>query len=50
MAAKLDPSEIVTFKELYLANSIQINTAIQLIFAPSLIVTFSTLEKFLANK
>jgi hypothetical protein len=30
MATKLDPSEIVSFKELLLANSIQIDTAVQL--------------------
>jgi hypothetical protein len=31
MATKLDPSEIVSFKELLLANSIQIDTAVQLL-------------------
>jgi len=31
MAKKLDPSEIVSFKELLLANSIQIDTAVQLL-------------------
>jgi mannitol/fructose-specific phosphotransferase system IIA component (Ntr-type) len=31
MATKLDPSELVTFKELLIANSIQIDTAVQLL-------------------
>ena len=30
MATKLDPSEIVSFNELLVANSIQIDTAVQL--------------------
>jgi hypothetical protein len=31
MATKLDPSDLVTFKELLIANSIQIDTAVQLL-------------------
>ena len=30
MAAPLDPNDLVTLKELLLANSIQVNTAVQL--------------------
>jgi hypothetical protein len=30
MATKLDPSELVTFKELLIANSIQIDTTVKL--------------------
>ena len=30
MAEKLDDSEVVTFKELLMANSIQVDTAVQL--------------------
>jgi hypothetical protein len=37
MAKKLDPSEIVSFKELLLANSIQIDTSVQLIIEKGLI-------------
>jgi hypothetical protein len=33
MATKLDPSEIVSFKELLVANSIQVDTAVQLMIA-----------------
>jgi len=31
MAQKLDPNELVTFKELLMANSIQVDTAVQLL-------------------
>jgi hypothetical protein len=31
MAQKLNPSELVTFKELLMANSIQVDTAVQLL-------------------
>ena len=31
MAKKLDPNELVTFKELLMANSIQVDTAVQLL-------------------
>jgi hypothetical protein len=31
MAQKLDDSELVTFKELLIANSIQVDTAVQLL-------------------
>ena len=31
MAEKLDPSELVSFKELLIANSIRIDTAVQLL-------------------
>jgi hypothetical protein len=31
MATKLDPSKLVTFKELLIANSIQIDAAVQLL-------------------
>ena len=31
MAQKLDPNELVNFKELLLANSIQVDTAVQLL-------------------
>jgi len=37
MATKLDPNEIVSFKELLLANSIQIDTAVQLLIDKGLI-------------
>ena len=31
MAQKLDPNELVNFKELLMANSIQVDTAVQLL-------------------
>lgn len=31
MAQKLDPNELVSFKELLMANSIQVDTAVQLL-------------------
>ncbi len=31
MAQKLDPNELVTFKELLMANSIQVDTAVQVL-------------------
>jgi hypothetical protein len=31
MAKQLDPNELVTFKELLMANSIQVDTAVQLL-------------------
>jgi len=31
MAQKLDPNELVTFKELLMANSIQVDTSVQLL-------------------
>lgn len=43
MATKLDPSEIVSFKELLVANSIQIDTAVQFLIEKGL---FSEQEFF----
>jgi len=37
MATKLDQSELVTFKELLLSNSIQIDAAVQLLIDKGLI-------------
>jgi mannitol/fructose-specific phosphotransferase system IIA component (Ntr-type) len=37
MATKLDPNELVTFKELLLSNSIQIDAAVQLLIDKGLI-------------
>jgi len=37
MATKLDPNELVTFKELLMTNSIQIDTAVQLLIEKGLI-------------
>lgn len=45
MAKKLDPSEIVSFKELLLANSIQIDTAVQLLIEKG----FFTEQEFFAK-
>ena len=45
MATKLDPSELVTFKELLLANSIQIDAAVQLLIEKG----FFTEQEFYAK-
>jgi hypothetical protein len=45
MAKKLDPSEVVSFKELLLANSIQIDTVAQLMIEIGLITEHSFLTK-----
>ena len=37
MATKLDPSDIVSFKELLISNSIQIDAAVQLLIDKGLI-------------
>jgi mannitol/fructose-specific phosphotransferase system IIA component (Ntr-type) len=37
MATQLDPNELVTFKELLLSNSIQIDAAVQLLIDKGLI-------------
>ena len=37
MAEKLDPQELVSFKELLMANSIQLDTLTQLLFEEVLI-------------
>ena len=43
MATKLDPFEIVSFKELLIANSIQIDTVVQLLIEKG----FYSEQKFL---
>jgi hypothetical protein len=47
MATKLDPSEIVSFKELLITNSIQIDTAVQLMIEKGF---FSEQEFFIKLK
>jgi hypothetical protein len=45
MAHRLDPDEIVTFKELLMANSIQVDTAVQLLIEKG----FFTEQEFYAK-
>ena len=48
MAEKLDPNELVSFKELLMANSIQVDTLAQLLIEKGLITKdefFITLKK-----
>ncbi len=45
MAEKLDPSELVSFKELLMANSIQVDTIAQLLIEKG----FFTKEEFFAK-
>jgi hypothetical protein len=45
MAQRLDDSEIVSFKELLLANSIQVDTAVQLMIEKG----FFTQDEFFNN-
>lgn len=47
MAEKLDPSELVSFKELLVANSIRIDTVIQLLIEKGF---FSEQEYFSKSK
>jgi len=42
MAQKLDPNDLVTFKELLMANPIQVDTAVQLLIEKG----FFTEQKF----
>jgi hypothetical protein len=45
MATKLDPKELVTFKELLMANSIQLDAAVQLLIEKG----FFTEQEFYAK-
>lgn len=45
MAKKLDPSELVSFKELLMANSIQIDALCQLLIEKELITVSSKLTR-----
>ena len=45
MATPLDPSDLVSFKELLMANSIQVDTAVQLLIEKG----FFTQDEFFAK-